>query len=1024
MTIDTRNWRCAWVTACAAALMVACGGGDSSLPLETAASPQLNMASVPGRASSAVITWGDEPGSLPSDPEGSRGAGPKHTNNAYIVQLAEMPVTAYTGTLAGLPATRPGRGRKIDPTSPAVTRYLAHLASRHDTVLQSAGGGRKLYSYGYVFNGFAADLTAAQVEKLARAPGVLAVTKDEAFAMDTSSTPDFLGLSGPGGVWSASGATGENVIIGIVDGGIWPEHPSFSDRVGTSGRSQIGGKLDYRQVPGWHGRCVAGEDFAVTHCNQKLIGARYYNAGFGGNAGIDAAFPAEFNSPRDYDGHGSHVASTAAGNRGVAVTEAVAGLGAISGIAPRARIAAYKVCWGTGGCFSSDSVAAIDQAVADGVDVINFSISGTSTNFLAPVEIAFLYAADAGVFVAASAGNNGPGASTVAHPSPWITTVAASTHNREGQGTVVLGNSASYSGASTAVAVPSTALVDAAGAGLPAANAALAALCYGADDNGGAPLLDPAKVAGRIVLCDRGTTLLPAKSKAVKEAGGIGMVLVNTPVSVQTLVTEIHAVPTVHLAASDRPALKAYAGTAAPTALFNASVMVFTAPAPVTADFSSRGPLLAGGGDLLKPDLTAPGVSILAAVAPPGNGGNLFALFNGTSMSSPHVAGLAALLKQRFPAWSPMAIKSALMTTAGDVLTPANTANTTPTVIFAQGAGHVRPAAAMNPGLIFDSQMVDWIGFLCGTQLPASACAGAGIPVLAPADFNVPSVAVGNVLGLRKVTRRVTNVGGNHATYQATADMPGFLVSMNPPALTLAPGETRSFELTLTVGTVPMGAWAGGQLTLSDGAGHTVRLPLLARALTSVGAPAEVNGSFNVSFGYTGPFSAAARGLIPASTASGSVATDGTVDFDFVVPGGTTYARFALFDSEVSQPGDLDLHVIGPDQVVRKSEGGTSAEVVSLSGVGGFVPPGAYKVRVIGYAVPAGAVQFKLFSWFLGSANAGNMTVTAPASAVLGQTGSIVLATSGLAAGQKYLGSVAYAGVGTMPPPTIVRVDP
>ena len=172
-------------------------------------------------------------------------------------------------------------------------------------------------------------------------------------------------------------------------------------------QKQEGGKLGYQQIPGWHGKCTPGEEFTAANCNQKLIGARYYNAGWGGNAGIDAQLPWEFNSPRDLGGHGTHTATTAGGNANTATTGAAAAFGPISGIAPRARIAAYKVCWETGSggsCFSSDSVAAIDQAVADGVDVINFSISGSRTNFRDSVEIAFLFAADAGVFVAASAG--------------------------------------------------------------------------------------------------------------------------------------------------------------------------------------------------------------------------------------------------------------------------------------------------------------------------------------------------------------------------------------------------------------------------------------------------------------------------------------------------------------------------------------------------------------------------------------------------------------------------------------------
>jgi Peptidase inhibitor I9/Subtilase family len=269
-------------------------------------------------------------------------------NNAYIVQLAESPVTVYNGGIQGYAATKPGKGQKINPNDPQVVSYMSYLAARQDSLLNGVGGGKKLYNYGYVFNGFAAELTETQAAKLALTAGVLSVTKDEARALDTSSTPPFLGLTGPSGVW-ATKAKGEGVVIGIVDGGIWPESLSFSDRTGSNGNASKDGKLDYQQLPGWNGKCTPGEAFTASDCNQKLIGARYYNSGFGGNAGIDANQPWEYNSPRDFGGHGTHTASTAGGNANVPSTGPAAVFGPISGIAPRARIAAYKVCWQTGG---------------------------------------------------------------------------------------------------------------------------------------------------------------------------------------------------------------------------------------------------------------------------------------------------------------------------------------------------------------------------------------------------------------------------------------------------------------------------------------------------------------------------------------------------------------------------------------------------------------------------------------------------------------------------------------------------
>jgi len=955
----------------------------------------------------------------------SRGLGKiKHESKLYIVQMADAPVTAYTGGIAGLKATRPSRGQKINPNDRDVVRYVDHLNAKHNNALLQVGGARKAYSYTFSFNGFAAELSAHQADAMRSLPGVLAVTKDEARAMDTATTPAFLGLSGPTGVWKTAGVTGENVIIGIVDGGVWPEHPSFSDRTGTNGNGTQDGKLDYQQIPGWHGKCVPGEAFTASNCNQKLIGAQYYNAGWGGNAGIDALLPWEYNSPRDFGGHGTHTASTAGGNANVAATGGAAVFGSISGIAPRARIAAYKVCWETGAggsCFSSDSVAAIDQAVADGVDVINFSISGSSTNFRDPVEIAFLFAADAGVFVAASAGNSGPTTSTVAHPGPWLTTVAAGTHNRDGVGSTTLGNTTTYSGASVATAVAAKPLIDSEAAGLPGADPTAVRLCFAAEDNGGVAVLDPAKVAGKIVVCDRGVTGRVNKSLAVQEAGGAGMILLNP--SPNSINADFHFVPTVHLQNTARTDVKAYAATTGATASISKASIVLNVPAPFTASFSSRGPLLAGNGDLLKPDIIAPGQDVLAAVAPPGNGGRLFDLYSGTSMSSPHVAGLAALFKQKYPGWSPMAIKSALMTSAGDVL---DGPNTNPLVIFRQGAGHVQPALALNPGLVYDAGFSDWLSFICGVQ-PGGGCTG--VTPIDPSNLNVASIAIGDMAGTQTVTRRVTNVSGGPLTVNASiSGLTGITAVVTPATLTLGPGQTKSFTVTVTNATATPGSYIGGQLTWA-GSGVSVRSPIVIRPV-ALAAPTQVSGSYNVTFGYNGSFTATPRGLIAAAVTPGAVSddpTDSTCSLSspnaqlipVAVAAGTTHARFSLFDADVSPGADIDLCVFNSvGTLVGSSGSGTSAEEVSL------LTPTAdtYTVVVQGWGV-VGSSPFKLHTWLLGTTATGNMAITAPASAVIGQTGSINITTNSLAPATKYLGSVAYGGASGMPSPTIVRID-
>jgi len=969
----------------------------------------------------------------PDGAERGQAKGQAAGNGVYIVRMADQPVVAYQGGIQGLQATKPAKGQKIDPNSAKVKNYQAYLNGKHDSALNGVGGGRKLYDYNIVFNGFAAELTTDQVAQLAANPEVLSIEKDEARSLDTSSTPAFLGLDAPQtGLWTL-GFKGENVIIGIVDGGIWPESLSFSDRTGKNGNATKVGKLDYRQIPGWHGKCTPGEEFNASMCNQKLIGAQYYNAGWGGNAGIDAQLPWEYNSPRDFGGHGTHTASTAGGNEKVPTTGDASVFGPVSGIAPRARIAAYKVCWetGTGGsCFTTDSVAAIDQAVADGVDVINFSISGSQTNFRDAVEIAFMYAADAGVFVAASAGNSGPTTSTVAHPGPWLTTVAAGTHNRNGSGSVTLGDGMTYFGASVATAVGPAPFIDSVAAGLPGADAGQLALCYGAAD--GAVVLDPAKVAGKIVICDRGVTARVNKSLAVKEAGGVGMILVNT--SSSSINADFHFVPTVHLQNTDRDAVKAYAATPGATATINQATIIYTEPAPFTASFSSRGPLRAGGGDLLKPDLIAPGQDILAAVAPPGNAGRDFDLYSGTSMSSPHVAGLAAVLKSAHRDWTPMMIKSALMTTAYDVLdggTPAP--NTNPVLIFRQGAGHVQPNSAVDPGLVYNSGWNDWLAFICATQ-PQGLDAicnplwDAGYSKDA-SDLNVASIAIGDLAGTQTVKRKVTNVSGKDLTVSANVTgMAGFTVSVSPATLELKAGATKSFTVTFTRTTATLNAYTGGQLYWTGG-GYTVRSPIVVRPV-ALAAPTQVSGSYNVTFGYSGPFTATARGLVPAALTEGTVADDPTdstcsltspnaVLVPVTIAAGTTYARFSLFDADVNPGSDLDLCVFNSASTLVGSSGsGTSAEEVNLLNPAA----GAYTVVVQGWGV-VGSTPFKLHTWLLGTADAGNMTVIAPATAELGKTGTINLTFSGLAAGTKYLGSVAYGGADGMPSPTIVRVD-
>jgi fibronectin type III domain protein/pre-peptidase len=301
--------------------------------------------------------------------------------------------------------------------------------------------------------------------------------------------------------------------------------------------------------------------------------------------------------------------------------------------------------------------------------------------------------------------------------------------------------------------------------------------------------------------------------------------------------------------------------------------------------------------------------------------------------------------------------------------------------------------------------------------------------------MNTASIAIGDLGGIETVTRKVTNVDSTTATYTASfTGMSGITVDVQPASFSISPGQTKSFTVKFTrTSTAPLNAYTGGQLTLTGG-GHAVRIPLVIRPV-ALGAPIDVafpptGGSYNVVFGYDGPFTATARGLVPATVTSGTIADDpddafvrtanaDTLSFSVAIPAGTTVARFQTFNGDLNAGSDVDLYVFRGNTQVGSSAGGTSDERVTLVNP----PADTYTVWLHGFAVAGGTSPFKLYQWLLGSADAGNMAVTAPATATTGGTGTINLAFSGLTAGTKYLGSVAYSGSAGLPSPTIVRVD-
>ncbi|QPF76031.1 S8 family peptidase [Roseateles sp. DAIF2] len=1016
----------------------------------------------------------------------------------YIVQLADTPAASYTGGVAGYAATRPAVGSRLDVSAASVQAYISYLEGKRNQVLSTVSGANIVHRYSVAFNGFSALLTDAEARRLKSDPGVVAIEADVPRRLDTNYTPSFLGLDKlPNGLWAQLGGptgAGEDIIIGVIDGGVWPENPSFADRVDANGKPTFdaAATLAYGPPPAhWKGECEAGEAFSADLCNNKLIGARAFSQTFLANvaSGRLVKHPAEFLSPRDNGGHGTHTASTAGGNAKVdaKLDNTNVLVGGVSGIAPRARLSTYKVCWTSvnpqttrpdarwpdydNGCYGGDSIRAIEAAIEDGVHVLNYSISGSTTNIADSVDVAFKAAVDAGIFVAASAGNSGPTTSSTAHLGPWMTTVGNSTHDRLFTGTVTLGNGATHVGASSNPDTPSAPLILAENAGLDGLSASdqlRLKECFGLSDAnavvGGAAwskksLLDPNKVRGKLLVCNRGNNVLVNKSANAKAAGAAGVVIANVAGFANTIVNQGHTVSTVHVAQADGDAIKAYMAANAANATGSLgnlqAIKDQSVAAPAMNDGSSRG-FNAGNPSIMKPDLTAPGTSILAGYTPDytiaehdqmiatGQAGRPnYSMLSGTSMSSPHVAGLAALLRHKYPSWSPAAIRSALMTTGMDVFNTL-TGLQQGRLPWGQGAGFVQPNNAADPGLIYDIAPIDYNRFLCGVG-QAGVVASVGLQPgvncgttgsIVATDLNLPSLTSGSVLGIQVFNRKVTNVGAAAATYTASASVPGFTTVVTPSSLTLNPGETKSFQVRLTRTTAAQGAWNYGSLVWTDGS-HVVRSPLTARA-SLVAAPAlqssdlaAGNKIFPIGTGFDGAMGVVKGGLkdatrtpltvtgvnrasqLPTLGAACLAGGAGMSPFNVVIPAGALAARFMTFSAETSggQAGlddDLDMVMINSTGgVVGYSGNNGSSEEITL------VAPaaGTYRVCTIGYSHAAGAnsTNYTLSSWVVTPAdNGGNFAVSLPSRAYVGRTATAGLSWSGLAPGGRYLAAASY----------------
>ncbi|XP_024532743.1 subtilisin-like protease SBT5.4 [Selaginella moellendorffii] len=723
---------------------------------------------------------------------------------------------------------------------------LAHSHHRMlASVLHSEEAAREsiLYSYTRSFNGFSARLNATHVAALKKMPGVLSVFPDKRNQLHTTHSWKFLGLEDENGeipensLWRKANF-GSGVTIGSLDTGVWPESASFDDS-------------SFDPVPNtWKGTCVNTNSFNPSDCNKKLIGARFYIKAYELSKGpLNTTATGDFRSPRDKDGHGTHTSSTASGRFVEGANILGFANGTAKGGASKARLAVYKVCW-PGGCWEADILAAMDDAIADGVDILTLSIGGKvplPDFFQDGIALGAFHAIQKGITVVCSAGNDGPKVGSVVNLPPWILTVAASSIDRSFSASVILGNNKTYLGSSLSEFKLEDRLYPIVASSDVGYRSSIGSLLCTVGS------LDPKKTEGKIVVCLRGVTTRLSKGTAVKQAGGAGLVLANSDADGGELIADPHVLPATNVDAQSGKEIYAYLKNTKSSVgyITPAKTLLGVEPSPKMASFSSQGPNTLTP-DILKPDITGPGMNILAAftraTAPAGDGRLVeFNVESGTSMSCPHLAGIVALLKALHPDWSPAAIKSAIMTTA---ITYDNTGNkildgsNKVAGPFNYGAGHVNVNAAADPGLVYDAAIEDYIFFLCGLGYSSVAMETlTGYEVHCPdaklslSDFNYPSVTLSNLKGSTTVTRTVTNVGGDgQAEYKVAINPPpGVSVSITPSILKFSStGEKKSFTLTFTAERSSKGAYVFGDFSWSDGK-HQVRSPIAVKATATSG---------------------------------------------------------------------------------------------------------------------------------------------------------------------------------------------
>lgn len=756
----------------------------------------------------------------------------------YIVQLVDPPLALYEGGIAGLAPTNPAaRGEtKLDAQTAASRAYLDYLDQERRQTIAAAERrlGRTLeiaYEYAITLNGFAATLAPAEAEQVAQLPGVAVVERETILEIQTDAGPAWIGAPS---IWDGSatgglpGTMGEGIIVGVIDTGVDPWNPSFA-ATGDDGYAHANplgagtylGVCDPANTSPPAGVVVYDPTFP---CNSKLIGAWGYTT--------------SDDSPRDSNGHGSHTASTAAGNivhnAVISTPTGIFTAPTISGVAPHANLIVYDGCRDEGGCPGSALSAARDQVVLDGVDVVNYSIGSTLPTFdpwFSAEAVSWLAVREAGIFVATSAGNSGPGEETLGAPGdlPWLTTVGANTHNRAFLNAITLDDGThptmtiegrSMTGPSPAPA-PVVFAADYAGAlGIDPEDARLCA-----DD-----IFPPGTFSGEIVVCERGEYGRVAKGETVLRGGAGGYVLAQ-PEAIGggpgALADDPHVLPAIHITYEGYQALQDYLSSAPGTVngtIEGTTQDVNDSHADIMGSFSSRGANRSLP-DIVVPDVTAPGVGIWAAYAQ-GAGGDGDYTFNailGTSMSSPHVAGAAALLKAVHPEWSPSEIQSALMLTASPDLLDDD--GVTPATPFARGAGQVDLRQAAETGFV--------MAVTADEFRDADPALGGDVKTL-----NLPSLGNEDCLGTCQWTRTISSTLDEPVTYTVTGmGDPGLDLTISPASFTLPPFGTQVLSITAETIGLPVDQWSFGRVVISATAPLTVPAGHMPVAVYYTGVP-------------------------------------------------------------------------------------------------------------------------------------------------------------------------------------------